>query len=235
MAEGSRRCPCTVVAMADLSDRGRLVGVETKDKSPFQFQAGQHVKVALAARPSQFSGPYSIATPPDSSARFAFLMNLVTHAVGSQYDEFKKGMDVVVEGPSGRFLFRDNPGRRSIFIAGGTGIAPLRSIIHDVIRKASERGIVLALAVRRREHLYFVHEWNRFQKANPNFIFLPILSEPDPQWRGLTGFPTQHLKLITGRPGDDDFYLCGPPEMVNGLKTELLKQGADPEHIYTEG
>lgn len=224
--------PGRITAIRDLSDRARMVSVEAEGEA-FQFQAGQHVKLGLRPENSGISGPYSIASPPKGTRDFDVLMNLVAHSQDSPYEAFKPGVNVLIDGPKGRFLFRPHAGRRAVFIAGGTGIAPLRSMILDAMGKGTDQPILLVLAARRSDHLYFVGDWERLQASAINFHYLPILSEPDSRWTGRTGLPMDHVKEI-GQGETDDFYLCGPPEMVKLLKSSLSENGVGLERIYTE-
>lgn len=227
--------PGRIVLVRDLSDRARLVGVETRNRTPFFFSAGQHVKLGLASEPGVLSGPYSIASPPDESGRFDVLMNLVLHATNSPYEAFKEGVEVQFKGPKGKFFFSTLPGRRAVFVAGGTGIAPLRSMILDESRRGFGGAVLLVLAARRRDHLYFVEDWERIQRESAWFKYVGILSEPDANWKGLIGFPMDHADLVVGDPVVTDYYLCGPPEMVKRMKDLLSSRGADPARIFTEG
>ncbi|MBI2059790.1 MAG: FAD-dependent oxidoreductase [Nitrospirae bacterium] len=210
-----------------------MVSVEV-DEGTFEFDAGQHVKLGLRSSDSSLSGPYSIASPPLGGRSFDVLMNLVAHQKSSSYEAFKPGVEIAIDGPKGRFLFRPPSGRRAVFIAGGTGVAPLRSMILDVTRKGIDQPILLVLAARRADHLYFVSDWERLESSVKNFRYLPILSEPDGNWSGLWGLPTDHLADITEcEPAD--YYVCGPPEMVKILRSRLEASGVDPARLFTEG
>ncbi|MBI2890990.1 MAG: FAD-dependent oxidoreductase [Nitrospirae bacterium] len=224
----------TITRALDLSDRARLLVLEAGGAEPFAFLAGQHASIGFPVGSGKKSGPYSIASAPDGTPRFEILLNLVSHDAESPFDQFRAGVEVEVLGPSGSFLFRDKPDHRAVFVAGGTGIAPLRSMILDALGRGVRREMDLVLAGRSRNHLYFLSEWRDLEHARSNFTCYTVLSEPGAAWAGLRGLPTAHLDLFSSEPERTDFYLCGPPPLVALLRQALPARGADPARIFTE-
>ena len=149
----------------------------------------------------------------------------------------KPGDKVTVFGPYGDFFARETD-NEMIFIGGGAGMAPLRSIIFDQLKRLrTERKISFWYGARSRRELFYEEDFSALADKFDNFQWYAALSEPLPEddWYGLTGFIHQVLydNYLKNHPApeDCDYYLCGPPMMITAVTRMLYELGVEPENI----
>lgn len=142
--------------------------------------------------------------------------------------------------PSGGSLtLHNNAARPAVFLAGGIGITPIRSILIHAARQQSSHRIVLFFSNRRPEDAPFFDELGALQKENPHYTFVPTMThitDSQQKWSGETGkidkeMLTRHLDGIHS----PIYYIVGPQAMVNGLQKMLNEAGIDDDDIRMEG
>ena len=177
-----------------------------------------------------------IATPPWDRSKNQFQQ--VNPGVCSSFIFSRKpGDKVMVSGPYGEFAVK-NTDREMIFIGGGAGMAPLRSMIFDqFLTQKTARKTSYWYGARSLREVFYENEFRDIEAKNPNFSFNLALSEPlkEDNWTGYTGFIHQVvLENYLGKhqaPEDIEYYLCGPP-MMNAAVLNMLDQlGVPPENI----
>jgi Na+-transporting NADH:ubiquinone oxidoreductase subunit F len=144
------------------------------------------------------------------------------------------GAEVTLTGPYGDFYLRDNPGRM-VCVAGGSGMAPIRSVLLEMPREEiARRRPLFFFGARAVKDLFLLDEWREFEINNPGFKFLPALSQPDPQdrWDGAAGRITDVIAQHVGDASDCDAYLCGSPGMLNACIGVLKGLGMSEDRIY---
>jgi len=149
----------------------------------------------------------------------------------------KPGDEVSVTGPFGEFFARDTD-KEMIFIGGGAGMAPMRSHIFDQLKKLnSKRKISFWYGARSLKEAFYIDEFEKLAENHKNFSFHLALSEPLEQdnWKGYTGFIHQvifdnYLKNHP-EPEECEYYLCGPPLMIDAVLDMLDNLGVEPENI----
>ena len=149
----------------------------------------------------------------------------------------KPGDKVTISGPYGEFFARDTD-REMILVGGGAGMAPLRSIIFDQLKKKkSTRKISFWYGARSLQEAFYQEDFNQLEKEFDNFTWTLALSEPLPEdnWDGPAGFIHQvlydnYLKNHA-EPDDCEYYLCGPPLMIEAVLKLLDNLGVEPEDI----
>ena len=149
----------------------------------------------------------------------------------------KPGDDVVISGPFGEFFAKETDAEM-LFIGGGAGMAPMRSHIFDqFFRLGTSRKISFWYGARSLREAFYVDHFDKIQAKFPNFDWQLALSEPLPEdaWKGKTGFIHQvvydnYLKDHAA-PEDVEYYLCGPPQMLNACMKMLHDLGVEPENI----
>ncbi|MFC6673526.1 NADH:ubiquinone reductase (Na(+)-transporting) subunit F [Marinobacterium aestuariivivens] len=158
-------------------------------------------------------------------------------AVSSYLFSLRPGDEVDISGPYGHF-FATESGNEMIFVGGGAGMAPMRSHIFDQLRRLhSNRTISFWYGARNRRELFYVEEFDRLAQQYDNFSWHLALSEPGPEddWQGDVGFIHQvlHDRYLVEHPNPEDceYYLCGPPVMINAVTALLDSLGVDPENI----
>lgn len=172
-----------------------------------------------------------IASPPPNKP------NVPPGQMSSYIFNLKPGDKVLVSGPYGEFYAKDTD-NEMVFIGGGAGMAPMRSHIFDqLIRLKSKRKMTFWYGARSLREMFYVEEFNRLQKENPNFKWFIGLSEPLPEdnWTGPTGFIHQILydMYLSKHPAPEDceYYLCGPPMMNSAVLKMLDDLGVEKENI----
>ena len=191
---------------------------------------------------------YSIASAPCQNERIVLLIRLALpppdHAdappgiVSSYLFAIKPGDKVAVSGPYGHFGATQSD-REMVVIGGGVGMAPLRSIIHDQLeRRRTTRKISFWYGARSCRDLFYEDEFERLAAENSNFTWTAALSDPGPndEWDGPTGFIhsvvyERYLKAHSA-PEDCEYYLCGPPLMMQAVLAMLDECGVDEDAIY---
>ncbi|NOQ20421.1 MAG: NADH:ubiquinone reductase (Na(+)-transporting) subunit F [Desulfobacterales bacterium] len=190
---------------------------------------------------------YSVANPPSEKDILKFTIRIATPppgvseappGAGSSYIFNLKASDrVTLSGPYGSFFTKDTD-REMCFVGGGAGMAPLRShILHQLNTLKTERTITFWYGARSKLELFFENEFRDLEKKYENFSFYVALSQPKPEdsWKGLTGYIHQCLLdnyLIQHEdPTEIEYYLCGPPPMVDAIEDMLDNLGVDSEMI----
>jgi Na+-transporting NADH:ubiquinone oxidoreductase subunit F len=149
----------------------------------------------------------------------------------------KPGDEVVISGPFGEFFAKDTK-NEMIFIGGGAGMAPMRSHIFDQFRRLStDRKVTFWYGARSRRESFYDEEFDEIAAANNNFEWHLALSDPLPEdnWDGLTGFIHQVLydNYLKDHPAPEDceYYICGPPMMLQACREMLDSLGVEPESV----
>ena len=177
-----------------------------------------------------------IALPPWSSAKSSF--EKVPPGLMSSYIFTKKpGDQVTVSGPYGEFFIQDTD-REMVHIGGGAGMAPLRShIFHLFHTLKTKRKVTYFYGARSKREIFYEDDFRKIEKKFPNFKFHIALSEPlpDEKWDGLTGFihNAAYDEYLKNHPAPEDieYYLCGPPVMIDAVEEMLDSLGVEPEMI----
>jgi len=198
------------------------------------FSPGQFVSFHRPIGGEVITRAYSIASPPDGDNRFELCLNRVPHGAFSNYlFGMRPGDEVDFDGPLGYFLLRE-PVRDSLFVATGTGVAPLRSMIHHLLRRGASARLELLFGTRFEETILYREEFRRLAEANANFGFHPTLSRPPESWTGLRGHLQEHLFELLGGRTEVDVYVCGLRAMVNDVRARLKDSGFDRRAIHYE-
>ncbi len=177
-----------------------------------------------------------IATPPWDRKKNGF-MNVNPGVCSSYIFSRKPGDKVMVSGPYGEFFIKDTQ-NEMMFIGGGAGMAPMRSHIFDqFLTKKTSRKATFWYGGRSKKELFYVDQFEAIEKEFPNFKFSVALSEPLPEdnWTGYTGFIHQvifdnYLKTHP-EPEEIEYYLCGPPMMIDAVKKMLDDLGVPQENV----
>ena len=222
--------PCRIERMHRLAPDVMGVWLRWPAIESFTWQSGQYVDVML---PGERRRSFSLANPPHDGA---FLELHVRRVPGGAFSEklftaLKPGSLLHMEGPLGQFFYR--PGERPmLLIGGGTGYAPLKAILRQVLETEARREVTLFWGARAAADLY-EHQWLRELDArHARFRYVGVLSEQpegDAYEHGLVHEAV--LRRVAGLTGYD-IYAAGPPAMIDAVRAALPLQGADPERIY---
>ncbi|MDR4478926.1 MAG: FAD-dependent oxidoreductase [Nitrospira sp.] len=241
MSEAVKESGYTVV----LTER-RLVAEGTMafyfDKpAQFVFTPGQFVDLTLL-QPSETDAAgdtraFSIASAPQESTLMV-ATRLRDTAFKRELQRMPLGSTVRMEGPFGKLVLHTDQTRLAVFLAGGIGITPFRSIVVQAAMQRSPHLMVLFYSNRRPEDAPFLDELQVLQDTNPHYRFVGTMTEPQKSsrvWQGETGYInaallSKHLVNVE-KP---IYYVVGPPGMVGALRTMLKGAGIDDLDIRTE-
>ena len=178
-----------------------------------------------------------IATPPFNRKKGAF--EKVNPGVASSYiHSLKPGDEVMVSGPYGEFFVEEGRGEM-MFIGGGAGMAPMRShIFHQFKTLHTQRKTTFWYGGRSLQELFYMDDFQEIERENENFSFHVALSDPlpDDHWTGATGFIHQVIfdQYLKDHPAPEEiqYYICGPPMMLQAVLHMLDSLGVPPENIH---
>ena len=203
----------------------------------FSFRPGQ--SVVLGPREQAARVPYSIACSPEDAARDSTLEFLIkTDAAGRWGEDFqplRRGLTLGIRGPVGTFAFPESPReRRFMFIGGGTGIAPLRSMIRHAIEARVPGRIRLLYSARTPDDFAYLSELRGMARRGDIELSLTATRAMTPRWRGSKGriVPPQ-LALLVDDPATLCF-ICGPASMVEDIPPMLRQLGVEKSRVLLE-
>jgi len=212
----------------------RLIRVDLGTR-PFVFQAGQAALIGTHGQTER--RPYSIASSPDDAVRHHRLEFLVKvdamGTIGPHLASVERGSRIDFEGPTGAFTLGTAPAPAYLFVAGGTGISPLRAMLRHLI--ATDGGVPLSVLYSARvpEEFAFRQELERLARRRLIQLQLTVTGQTD-AWDGVRGRIAMET-LERALPSKDAVcYLCGPPAMVEDVPPLLRLLGVPSSQVRTE-
>lgn len=232
------RYRATVAALRDLTYDIKEVTLQLAPGERIDFQAGQFIQFE-APRYALTDGPvtraYSIASSPSTHDRVELEVRHVPNGLCSTYIHryLKVGDVVTINGPYGDFHLQDS-GCEIICVAGGSGMAPIKSILARLDEKQSPRKIRYFFGARTESDLFLLDEMRAFERSLADFQFIPALSATGTgsAWRGETGLITEVLDRHVTSVENAEAYLCGSPGMINAAVAVLKGKGMPENRMY---
>jgi CDP-4-dehydro-6-deoxyglucose reductase, E3 len=218
----------------DLTDDVRELDLRLKEPTHIQFKAGQFIAFDMTppGGPRLIIRPYSIASPPQESDHVTIVFNRVPGGRGSTYlFSVKEGDTVVFEGPQGSFHLHERT-RDMLFVATGTGIAPIRSMLLDLTNGGYGGTARLYWGLRTRRDVYYRPEFDAMAARCPNLSFTIALSRSDEGGEDYTGRVTGLVSERLASVKNLDVYLCGNHAMIRDVTEIVRAKGLCP--IYRE-
>ncbi len=234
-----RKVPCRIQTITYPSNDVAILQLQLPASERFQFLAGQYLEVLLKDNKRR---AYSIASPPHQEGPIELHIRhlpggLFTDALFGQGADGKsiKEKDILrFEGPQGSFFLREDTQKPIIFLASGTGFAPIKSILLHMRQKKIDRQVYFYWGGRRPKDLYMDSLCQEFASTIPRFHYIPVVSEaqPDDHWTGRTGFV--HHAVMADFPDLSAFqvYACGAPIVIQSAQTDFLEQCGLPEDEF---
>lgn len=243
-----RKMPCRIAKIERPAADVAIVSLQLPANERLQYRAGQFIEFILkdGARRS-----YSIATPPHADEQIQLH---IRHMPGGKFTDALFGIakdgfpalkerDILrMEGPLGAFFLREDNVRPIVLLASGTGFAPIKAIAEHIFFKRINREepdrparpIVLYWGCRARADLYLNELPEQWAREQPNFKYVPVLSDAKPQdgWTGRTGFV--HRAVMEDFPdlSAHQVYACGAPAMVEAAKRDFIAHCGLPEDQF---
>lgn len=202
----------------------------THAERPLQFTPGQYVEITVPHPHADSRGirrTFSIASAPhERTVEFGIALSDTASSFKQALRTLPKDTPLRVTQLGGDFVLPSNRSTPLVFLAGGIGITPFRSMLAHLTHLREARDIILFYAANTEEALAYQTEINA-AVAQLQITYIPVIAHPTPSWQGETGFITAELirKYVDNLP-DRDVYISGPPMMVDTLKPAMKKAGA---------
>jgi CDP-4-dehydro-6-deoxyglucose reductase len=230
--------PCRIERMERLSHDVMALWLKLPSNERLQFLPGQYIDFLLKDGTRR---SFSLANTPEEDA----LLELhVRHVPGGKFTEHvfnsMQAKDIMrISGPHGSFFLREpenGVGKPVIFVAGGTGFAPIKSMLDHAFHHEVDREFVLYWGARTLADMYqpqLPSDWLRTRK---NFSFVPVLSEPAPgdAWSGRTGMVHAAVLADFEDLSGYEVYACGAPAMVDAARREFAARGLPEEAFFAD-
>lgn len=227
--------PCRVHKLERLAHDVMVLHLKLPANERLQFLAGQYIDILLKDGQRR---SFSLANAPHNDD---FLQLHVRHIPGGAFSDHifntMKEKDILrFEGPLGSFFLREDSDKPIIFMAGGTGFAPVKAMLEHAFYHHSTREMVLYWGARQLRDLYMPQLPSQWQQEYPNFTFIPVLSEPAPEdaWPGRTGYV--HEAILHDFPSLSGYevYACGAPGMVDAAHTAFIQQNLPEDAFFAD-
>ena len=225
--------PCRVEKLDKRADDVMVVKIKLPASERLQFLAGQYIDFQLKGGRSR---SYSLANPPHDDA----LLELhIRHVAGGLFTDqvfsTLKERDILrLKGPLGSFFIREDSDKPMIFIANGTGFAPIKGMLEHAFAEHTDRELVLYWGVRSLKDLYMAELPQQWLAERPNFSFIPVLSDPLPEdrWQGRTGYVHDAVLADFADLSGYQVYACGAPVMVDSARAAFVANRGLPEDEF---
>jgi phenol hydroxylase P5 protein len=222
----------TLVKSQPLTAEVRLLTLEIASASRLEYRAGQSIRVEQELNGKLVPLAYSIASPPGSGNRIELCIKPGRKdSPADRLCALPVGTQIRVSMPEGRFTLQPTE-TASLFLAAGTGIAPIRSMIHWLLRESAGQPVTLIFGAKDADSLFFHAEFLDLAGQHANFRYVPVLSRPQEGWGGACGYVQNHLNGISFQASRA--YLCGPPAMVESASRSLAELGWPEHRIHFE-
>ncbi len=233
-----RRFSSIVSEIIDYTYDIKGVTFKLEEGQRIDFKAGQYVQLIsppYGKMKQSVSRAYSISSKPEDDDRIQLIIRLVPEGICTTWVHkyLKLGDKVDFTGPYGDFYLRDTEAD-ILFVAGGSGKAPIKSILEHLQVVGTQRRMTYFFGARSLRDLYLTKEFKALEQAFPYFRYEPVLSQPQPedQWTGRTGFVMPFFKEAIRDPANTEAYLCGSPGMIDSVTKALTGLGVARDKIY---
>jgi ferredoxin-NADP reductase len=207
----------------------------------FTFRAGQYVSLAEIDPPETdakgSTRTFSIASAPEEP-ELMITTRMRDSAFKRSLKTMRLGTKLNMEGPFGDLVLRGDPSLPAVFLAGGIGVTPFRSILVSAARVKLPHRLFLFYSNRRPEDAAFLEELGKLQGVNPNYKFIATMTDMEKDarsWHGESNLiGTEMILRYVPDLAKPIYYVAGPPGMVLALEQNLTDAGVIAEHIRTE-
>jgi Na+-transporting NADH:ubiquinone oxidoreductase subunit F len=215
-----------------------LLRIDCVNPKSIEFTAGQYVQ--LKSMP--YNGKeavlrdFSISSPPSQQTGIELMIRRIPNGVFTPwaFDHLKVGDGISFTGPYGNFRASQNTDAQMVFIAGGSGMAPVWSILQDIREKKMMRPVCFFFGALTQKDLFLTEQLYGFEKELPDFKFIPALSNepPESSWQGERGLITDVVARHMPDCRNHEAYLCGSPGMINACIKVLANRGMPEKNIF---
>lgn len=235
-----RKMPARVMEMERLNDDVMRLTLQLPPGQPLMYYAGQYLEVIMKDGRRR---SYSMANPPQENNQVELHIRhmpggvFTDHVFGATEPAMKERGMLRTEAPFGSFFLREESDKPLVFIASGTGFAPIKALVEHMQQKNIQREVRFYWGGRRPKDIYMMELAQQWAKDIPNFSFVPVVSDAlaEDNWTGRTGFV--HQAVVDDMPDLSgwEVYACGAPIMVESAQKDLVaKCGLDAAVFYAD-
>lgn len=231
-----RKLPVRVSTLTRASHDVMQVRLQLPANDNFRYHAGQYIEFILRDGTRR---AYSMATAPHMQESAPGVELHIRHMPGGKFTthvfgDMKEKEILRVEGPFGSFFLREDSDKPMVFLASGTGFAPIKALIEHMQHKGITRPATLYWGGRRPQDLY-MDGWVRERlAAMPQLRYVPVVSDalPEDGWTGRTGFVHQAVLEDISDLSGHQVYACGAPIVVDSARRDFVQQAGLPEYEF---
>lgn len=227
----------SIESIESLTHDIRKLSLKLIEPKEITFHSGQFVDLYVPGQ--NFYRSYSMSNTPSQSDRLEFMIKIFKGGKFSTLldEQFKPGDELEVRGPFGNCIRREENTGDIVLIGGGSGMAPLWSILNDMAEKKVKRKVTFFYGARSKRDLFYLDKFEELSQRLEGFRFIPALSEPQPEdnWDGETGLITEVIERYLDADAarkDLEAFLCGPGPMIDASIMILRDKGVTPDRIF---
>lgn len=231
-----KKMPVRVAALEKLSHDVMRVQLQLPANNVFKYFAGQYMEFILRDGSRR---AYSMATAPHVQDSAPGVELHIRHMPGGLFTDhvfgsMKEKEILRAEGPFGTFFLREDSDKPMVFLASGTGFAPIKALLEHMQHHNIQRPVSLYWGGRRPEDLY-LHDWlTALSSQMPHLRYVPVVSDalPEDHWGGRTGYVHQAVLDDFADLSGYEVYACGAPIVVESARTSYTRQRGLPEEAF---
>lgn len=228
-----KKLPSRIAKLEKLSDDVMLMCLQLPANEKLNYRAGQYIEFLLKDGKRR---SYSLASAPHLADHLSLHLR---HMPGGYFTDqvfsSLKERDIMrIEGPQGSFYLREESDKPIILLASGTGFAPIKAIVEQLMHIQSTRPVRLYWGGRRPKDLYSHLLCEEWAKTRPHLQYIPVVSDalPEDQWQGRCGLVHQAVMQDLADMSEYEVYACGAPIMVESAKRDFVTQCALPSDAF---
>jgi CDP-4-dehydro-6-deoxyglucose reductase len=227
----------TVYKIIQETENVRRFFFKVPDEVHFEFRAGQFIMLNLPIASKFTNRSYSIASAPNNENTFELAIVLNPKGLGTPYlwENIEVGSEIDISKPLGKFTITEPIHQDLGFICTGTGIAPLRSMIHHILHtNIAHKKLYMVFGNRWEKDIIYRKEMEDLAAIHPSFEFIPVLSRDNEGWTGKQGYVHAVYEEIFADKRPATFYMCGWRDMLHEARQRLENMGYDKKQIRFE-
>jgi len=229
-------CKCTQIL--DLTHDIKQFRLEFKELETIDYTPGQYVWLSTPIcekNSKEIYRTFSISSDPADKSAIELIIRLVPGGICTTYlfEHLKVGEEVKIRGPYGKFRLSDSDAP-IVFIAGGSGMAPVKCILHYMKNTGNKRKTTYYFGANNVKELFHLELMRQFESELADFRFVPTVAAPDAgeTWDGQKGLVTETVKRDLKNAPECEAYLCGSPGMIDAGIKVLKELGMTEDRIF---
>lgn len=200
----------------------------------FEFDAGQFLNILIPHPEKPFKRPYSIASSPTWKGTLDLCWKKIPGGAATEYLwSLKEGDTLQIQAPLGRFTLKEPYPKKIIFVSTGTGIAPFRAMMHDLVERNINIEIMNIFGNRYEEDILYQEEFEKLARTNHRVTNIFTVSRPV-KWKGETEYVQAVLKKNATFSKDTQIHICGLSAMIAEVENVAKEMGFTKEQIIYE-